>query len=270
MKPCPGPPTRPTPQGTGARPYPGPITAGSQVGHELYREITTYAPWDWTRGERLVALVIADHCHDRTRRTRRPLPRYVLCQETGYTAEGLKRVLQRLAGRGFEFRLGHGPGKDGREVFSARGHTVDYQVPHMPKGGTRVPPLPIPVPVDNPEKGGTQIPPLAEKGGTGVPPYQEKGGTGVPERGYGGTPLTPLTPSTYGSVVGGAVEVARGSPGQEQRREVDVEGELAAIRRGRMTAIEYAAWQAAESRRQRLAAEQEPNRYQQREENGNV
>src|SRR5215469_11308797 len=146
-----------------------------------------HAPWDWTRGERLVALVIADIANDATRRTRRPVPRYVLTERTGYTASGIRRVLQRLAGRGFEFRVTHGLGKDGREVFSARGHATDYQVPPMPKGGTRVPPLPFEVPVDNSEKGGTRVPPLAEKGGTHVPPSGEKGGTRVAERRYAGT-----------------------------------------------------------------------------------
>ena len=225
------------------------------MGHELYREITNYAPWDWTRGERLVALVIADHCSDRTRRTRRPLPRYVLCQETGYGPDGLRRVLQRLAARGFEFRVGHGEGKDGREVFSARGHTVDYQVPHMPKGGTRVPPLPIPVPVDNSEKGGTPVPPLAQKGGTPVLPLPEKGGTGVPERRYAGTALTPCPPFDDGSVVRGAVEVGGDRSGQEQSQGGDVAAAAREALRRPMTKIELAAWQVIESRRQREQAE---------------
>ena len=201
---------------------------------------------NWSAGERLLALVIADIAYDTTRRTRRPVPRYVLVERTGYTGDSIRRVLQRLAERGFEFRVSHGLGRDGREVFSARGHAIDYEVPPMPKGGMRVPPLPFQVPVDNPEKGGTAVPPVDEKGGMAVPPVDEKGGTdGRERRDVRPAPRTNGT-LTDTSVVGGAVEVASGALGQQQSQGV---GGTRAPHR--MSKIELAAWQAAESRRDR-------------------
>jgi hypothetical protein len=218
------------------------------VGYKLYREIIENAPYDWTTGERLVALAIADDARDTTRRSWIPL--YELCARTGYTPRGVRNVLSRLGRRGFEFRVSHGLGKDGRDVYAARSHAVDYLVPAMPKGGTRMPPLAIPIPVDNPPKGGTTRTPTPDKGGTEAPPWAAKGGT-LGSKGGTLVPPLPSIPSHPGvSVVSGAVEVGRDPPGQEQRPRVDVAAGMLAAPTARMSSIETAAWQAARARRQ--------------------
>ena len=225
------------------------------MGYQLRREIRDHAPYDWKPYMRQVAMEIADDANDRTRRSWIALAD--LCEFTGYSPRMIRHALQKLAEAGFEFRVSHGLGKDGREVYAVRTHAVDYLVPHMPKGGNRVPPLPIPVPVDNSQKGGNGLPPNQEKGGNGLPPNQEKGGNGLPERRQrvAAPPLNPLI--TGVPVVRGAVEVASGPLGQEQLGGVDVAAELSTVRRRKMSSIEYAAWQAAESRHQRELAERQ-------------
>ena len=60
------------------------------MGYPLYREIKNHAPDDWTAGERLVALVIADDANDKTRRSKMPV--YKLMEETGYSAKKWKKL----------------------------------------------------------------------------------------------------------------------------------------------------------------------------------
>jgi hypothetical protein len=97
------------------------------MGFLLYRMLRAGMPGTWTSSERVVALIVADACNDETRDGWISNAR--LCEETGLTPEGLSKVLKRLAGRGYEMRVVHGYGKDGRPVFAARGHTTDYRVP---------------------------------------------------------------------------------------------------------------------------------------------
>jgi hypothetical protein len=222
------------------------------VGYKLRREIRDYAPYDWKPYMRLVAMEIADDANDRTRRSWISLAD--LCEYTGYSPRMIRHALHKLAAAGFEFRVSHGTGKDGREVFAVRTHAVDYLVPHMPKGGNRMPPLAIPMPVDKSEKGGNGLPPTEPKGGNGLPPNQRKGGNGLPERRQrvAAPPLTPLI--SGGSVVGGAVEVPSDPRGQEQRRGVDVAAAAREALPRPMSKIELAAWQVIESRRERDAA----------------
>src|SRR5258708_20984620 len=151
------------------------------VGYKLYREVRDFAPAAWTHSELVVALMIADDASDRTRESW--LPHALLCQRARLTDRGLRAALQRMAESGYEFRVTHGYGKDGRPVFAARGHATDYAVPDMIKGGTVMPPKPV----DNPperrhgdaaneerkaarerqkaarerQKGGTVVPPLS-------------------------------------------------------------------------------------------------------------
>ena len=61
------------------------------------------------------------------------------------------------------------------------------------------------------------------------------------------------------------MEVRSDTSDQEQSLEADVAGTLAGIRQRKMSPIEWAALQAAESRRQRLDAEAEQKKFQQRE-----
>jgi len=139
------------------------------MGYKLYREIRDNAPADWTAAERLVAWVIADDASDKTRRSWLKLPD--LCQRAGLTADGVRKALQRLAARGYEFRIPVCTGRDGRPVFAVRGHSLDYLVPVLPARPKAVP-------------GGC----LSSKGGTSGLPSGEKGGTPVP-------PLSSVRPS---------------------------------------------------------------------------
>lgn len=102
------------------------------MGYKLYREIRDRAPADWTHAERLVAWVIADDANDETRRSWIKLPE--LMERTGIKSQsGVRQALQKLADRGYEFRMPFTRGRDGRLVFAARGHSLDYLMPPMPE-----------------------------------------------------------------------------------------------------------------------------------------
>ncbi|HEV2375171.1 MAG TPA: hypothetical protein VGS19_23805 [Streptosporangiaceae bacterium] len=101
----------------------------TEVGFELYREVRDDAPPDWTSGERLVAWVIADDAREKTRRSLIAMPE--LARRCGMTPEGVRKALQKLAERGFDFRVSHGRGKDGRDVYAANGHPAEYLVPDI-------------------------------------------------------------------------------------------------------------------------------------------
>jgi hypothetical protein len=182
------------------------------VGYKLYREVRDYAPAGWSQSELVVAWVIADDANDDTRQSWIALA--LLCAYSRLTERGVRAALHRMASGGHEFRVIHGYGKDGRPVFAAKGHAVDYLVPDMLKGGTVMPPIAV-LPVDNPAqrrhgdaayseskaarngpKGGTKL----LKGGTVVPPLSSD-------------PLT--TTSTLTSVVTTSVEGSKLSTGQD-------------------------------------------------------
>src|SRR5262249_45808109 len=128
------------------------------MGFDLYRMLRAGMPNEWTQGERLVALIIADACNDRTRLGY--ISNQQLCAETGYTQVGLRRVFQRLSEHGYEMRVSHGIGSDGRPVFAARGHATDYHVPTLkPRCVYRL---------HGTEEGDTPVP-ASEKGDTPVP-----------------------------------------------------------------------------------------------------
>jgi hypothetical protein len=111
------------------------------VGYQLYRAILAGAPADWSAAERLLALVIADDVSDKTGRSQISVEgRWLrdgrwqdgLVQKTGLTADYISKTLNRLAKKGYEFRVAIGQGKDGRSVYAARGHALDFCVPEMP------------------------------------------------------------------------------------------------------------------------------------------
>ena len=157
-------------------------------------------PPEWTQGERLVALIIADSCNDRTGAGF--ISNQQLREETGYTAVGLRRVFERLSERGYEMRVSHGVGSDGRQVFAARGHATDYQVPTLkPRSTYRL---------CASGEGDTPVAP-SEKGDTPVP----EGDTPVSQRRYAGIAPTPVHPpnpnNPYTPVVTTSVEDTRAS-----------------------------------------------------------
>jgi hypothetical protein len=123
------------------------------VGYKLTREIRDFAPPDLTSGELVVALMIADDANDRSRRSWIPLP--LLCARARLKPSSVRAALSKLAARGYEFRVIHGYGKDGRPMFAVRGHTTDFVVPDMLKGASPV----APNPVDNPSIGASAVAP---------------------------------------------------------------------------------------------------------------
>lgn len=117
------------------------------VGYRLYREVLDFAPADLSSGELIVALVIADDARDQNRVSWITLP--LLCARTRLKPSSVRAALSKLASRGYEFRVPHGYGKDGRPVFAARGHAVDYVVPDMTIAATPLAPISQAQPVDN-------------------------------------------------------------------------------------------------------------------------
>ena len=99
------------------------------MGYLLYRMLRAGMPRDWTASERVVALIIADDCNDQTRTGW--ITNAQLCEESGLAPQSLSKVLKRLASRGYEMRVAHGRGKDGRPVYATRGHATDYTVPML-------------------------------------------------------------------------------------------------------------------------------------------
>jgi len=165
------------------------------MGYPLYREIRDRAPAQWTAGERLVALMIADHADDNTRKaTRLPLAGYRrerdgrwvdgLTDRTGLGAAGVSKALQRLAARGFEFRIPISVGKDGRPVFAAKGHALDFTVPVIPQRADHGPPF----------ERADQNPAFEQRADCG-PANSAKGRTVVRQRADGGPPPFPQVPS---------------------------------------------------------------------------
>ena len=111
------------------------------VGHEHYRHLTSRFPDDWTSGERLVALLIADLIPDRARQAW--IAQTTLCDQSGMSPVGLRKVLAKLAERGYDFRVATEKGADGRAVFASRGRSVIFQMVTLPPT-ERPPQLPKP------------------------------------------------------------------------------------------------------------------------------
>jgi hypothetical protein len=141
------------------------------VGFKLYREVLDFAPADVTSGELVVALIIADDANDATRVSWMSLP--LLCARTRLKPSSVRAALAKLAARGYEFRVAHGFGKDGRPVFAAKGHAVDYVVPDMLIAASPLAPIaaiaasplaPIAArePVDNPPEGASPVAPIRD------------------------------------------------------------------------------------------------------------
>ena len=128
------------------------------VGYRLYRDIRDFAPQDWTSGELVVAWVIADDASDASRHSLIPGPE--LCRRAHMSAEGVRKALAKLAARGYEFRVSHGTGKDGREVYAARNHPPEYVVPDVFQILVQAAVMAA-EPVDNFTEGGTTVPPSA-------------------------------------------------------------------------------------------------------------
>lgn len=123
------------------------------MGYKLYREVRDYAPQDWTSGELVVALMIADDARDDARKSW--IYPCELARRCRMGERNVRKNLEKLAARGYEFRVGHGCGKDGREVYAARDKPVEYVVPDILAIAADLPSAPV----DNRLLGGTTVPP---------------------------------------------------------------------------------------------------------------
>ena len=160
---------------------------------ELTEWLMSPAAADLTPPERLVLFVVAERCHESTRRMLRHrsddeqlVDR--IAAVTGCDRDGaLKRALRKLAKRGLEVRVPIRTGKDGRPVFTFDGHSMEFRLPEfpasvdLPRGGTDShPSTPVdnpPEPVDNPSddhgRGGTETHPLSPSSPSQAPSKEE-------------------------------------------------------------------------------------------------
>ena len=129
------------------------------MGYKLYRQIRDFAPRDWTSGELVVAWVIADDANDDTRRSFIDTPE--LCRRARMGDRNVRKTLEKLADRGFEFRVSKGKGKDGREVYANRNDAPEYRVPDIFQAIVRAAAVAYGLP-GGPTEGGTVVPPSRE------------------------------------------------------------------------------------------------------------
>lgn len=171
------------------------------VGHDLYRMLRAGMPPEWSPGERLVALIIADACNDRTYEGYIPLEQ--LCAETGYTPSALSDVLRRLGRRGYEMRIPRRTGTDGRPVYATKGHATGYRVPIL-----KPRPAPALTAVDNSADRPGLDGGFENKG----PGETAKGPAVTGQRPRRDRPLTPTTPTTPNNHHLAVIPPAGGTP----------------------------------------------------------
>jgi len=99
------------------------------VGYKLYRQVRDFAPQNWTSGELVVAIMISDSANDGTRRSY--LDAAELSRRARMSERGVRKALEKLAEKGFEFRVSKGKDRNGREVYAVAGGSIEYQVPDV-------------------------------------------------------------------------------------------------------------------------------------------
>lgn len=99
------------------------------MGYPLYREVKRYAPDDLDTGELALLLILADEANDQTRECFPGMDE--LCTYMRMTADGIGRILQRLAKRGIELRAPVGKDKNGRVVYARKGVRTTYVIPRF-------------------------------------------------------------------------------------------------------------------------------------------
>jgi len=222
------------------------------VGYKLYREVRDYAPQDWSASELVVAWVIADDANDDTRVSWIQLP--LLCSYSRLAPSSVRAALAKMGAGGYEFRIVHGYGKDGRPMFATKGHAVDYLVPDMLKGAS----LLAPFPVDNPPRSRQDSSGYTGPKALGIEPKA----LGIGAKGAGipaplSSDLLSISSITNGPDLTGPVENTRETSGQKMISAATGEGGPAAQQRpGRHAAPEeIARWQAGQYRAERAATE---------------
>ena len=99
------------------------------MGYKLYRQVRDFAPQNWTSGELVVAIMISDSANDDTRRSY--LDATELSRRARMSERGVRKALEKLAERGFEFRVSKGKDKNGNEIYAVAGGRAEYQVPDL-------------------------------------------------------------------------------------------------------------------------------------------
>jgi hypothetical protein len=95
----------------------------------IYREVKRYAPDDLDTGELALLLILADEADEDTRECFPGMDE--LCAYMRMGADGIGRILQRLAKRGLEVRVVVDKDKIGRPVYAKRGMRTTYRLPRF-------------------------------------------------------------------------------------------------------------------------------------------
>ncbi|MDQ3762609.1 MAG: helix-turn-helix domain-containing protein [Actinomycetota bacterium] len=166
------------------------------MGIQLIAEVLNHAPAGLSASERLVLIVVAEAARDHTRLGWPSMQ--VLARRTGLSERAVRKVLARLADRGYELRVPAGTDRTGAPIFAHKGHATVYRLPRF--AAKVEPQYPLPDP-----KGGPPVPPSA------VPKAVltgRKGGTGGSQRRYPSTALPSIPSRTVNPRVRDADKVA--------------------------------------------------------------
>ena len=99
------------------------------MGYELYREVKDHAPADLDTGELALLLILADDANDQTRECFPGMDE--ICRWMRMGADGVGRVLQRLAKHGLEVRVPVGEDRTGRTIYAKKGVQTTYRLPRF-------------------------------------------------------------------------------------------------------------------------------------------
>jgi hypothetical protein len=178
-------------QGERYGPETGPVL---NMGHDLYRMLRASEIFPTaTRGEQAVALIIADICMDTTRRPPANMNASArVCEDLGMPSGTLGNMLARLAARGLELRVPIGKDKNGRLVFAAKGHAVDFLFPALPPRESKGPRIDGALSAKGPRIDG----PLDSEGPRISGPLSAKGPLDEAQRSTPAWTPTPVTPKS--------------------------------------------------------------------------
>lgn len=99
------------------------------MGYELYREVKQYAPADLDTGELALLLILADEANEDSRECFPGMDE--LCAYMRMSADGIGKILKRLAAKDLEVRVVVDKDKTGRPVYARRGLRTTYRIPEF-------------------------------------------------------------------------------------------------------------------------------------------
>lgn len=99
------------------------------MGIRLIVEVLDHAPPTLSAAERLLLVVVAENANDTTREGWPGMD--VLCRRVGLKPAGVRKALQRLAGRGLDVRVALGKDGRGEPVYSWPGKRTTYRLPRL-------------------------------------------------------------------------------------------------------------------------------------------